>query len=213
MKCDCCCVPGCHKNQCSNMKKLDNKKGLLTEFDSDEFNQNQKPSPSPNLITLANTDLCIEDKCDHILLNTAINWVPDGTININNIGSLAIPFAVRARFTIWRGNPFNPSRGATPLCSFIDSAPLLAGTLAVGPSGGSSGGLDISLTGASFAAITTDFKCVDQHPDCGLVEYFLTVDTDILPNATDLPAGITGIKTTAVTFTAMEIKKNDDDCC
>ncbi|MGE7954759.1 hypothetical protein [Lysinibacillus xylanilyticus] len=194
----------CHKNQCS-----DNKKGLLTEFDFDEFNQNTNPSPSPGLTRLAKTDLCIEDKCDQVLLNAAINWQPTETVtaplkltetdNINFRGN------IRVRFTIWRGNPSNSSN-AIPICSFVDASPEVISfiqTIDIDPAtAGFQPGLSI---GTKFIPVTTDFKCVDENPICGKTEYFLTMN---ILDFVQTPFGAT-----AATLTAMKIKKNDDNCC
>ncbi|MGZ9817415.1 hypothetical protein ACXM0N_16080 [Peribacillus simplex] len=214
IECDCCCVPGCHKNQCSDNEKHDNKKGLLTEFDFDEFNQNQNPAPGPTLIRLANTGLCIEDKCDRVLLNAAINWEPIGTTTntpLTLIGPSSIFFngRIRVRFTIWRGNPSNANSNAVPICSFIDASPQVISaisTIDINPATPEfEAGLSIVTV---FTPVTTDFKCVDENPTCGEVEYFLTMNIQDFP-----PSGIFLTGATAVTLTAMEIKKNDDDCC
>jgi hypothetical protein len=215
---DCDCVPGCHKNQCSDNKKHDNKKGLLTEFDFNGFHFNQTPNledPNLTLIPVTNTDICIDDKCDRVLLNAAINWAPLGIITSPGVPLIPIevvtPFNTlfQVRFTLWRGDPFNTSeRGAKAICSYIDTAPFAILQLAV---------IDINpqtpevqaalaITG-TFGAVTTDFKCVDHNPKCGEVEYFLTMDV-VAP-----VGGISLNNATAATLTAMEIKKNDDDDC
>jgi hypothetical protein len=64
--------------------------------------------------------------------------------------------------------------------------------------------LGLSFT-IEFSPVTTDFKCVDENPECGKVEYFLTMV--VLQGFVSLTGA------TAVTFTAMEIEKHDDDCC
>lgn len=200
--------------KCENKKEKD-KNGLLTEFDFDEFNQNQNPTPSPfiSLIPLANTDICIDDKCDRVLLNAAINWEPTGTrttrVDIGRLSFSGFVGRTRVRFTIWRGNPSNSNSNAEPICSFIDSSPetiFLIETIDINPETPDfQPGLSI-VTG--FSPVTTDFKCVDENPKCGKVEYFLTMNIlDILPGEISLTGA------TAVTFTAMEIEKHDDDDC
>ncbi|MDM5306324.1 hypothetical protein [Peribacillus frigoritolerans] len=206
-------ITGCHKNQCS-----DNKKGLLTEFDFNGFHFNQTPNledPNLTLIPVTNTDICIDDKCDRVLLNAAINWAPLGTITSPGVPLIAIevvtPFNTlfQVRFTLWRGDPFNPSeRGAKAICSYIDTAPFAILQLAVVDINPAIPDVQpaLAITG-TFGAVTTDFKCVDHNPKCGEVEYFLTMDVvssvgEVLLN-----------NATAATLTAMEIKKNDDDCC
>ncbi|MGG0248032.1 hypothetical protein ABEY24_06530 [Peribacillus frigoritolerans] len=213
IECDCCCVPGCHKNQCRENKKHNDKKGLLTEFDFDEFNQNLNPTLSTILIPLANIDLCIDDKCDHILLNAAINWEPTGTrtgtLNLGAFDLINFSGRIRSRFTIWRGNPSNPNSNAVPICTFIDGSPqtLLSITtinLTPGTPPDFEPGFSIETI---FTPVTTDFKCVDENPTCGEVEYFLTM------NIMDpIFAGISLTGATAATLTAMAIKKNDE-CC
>ncbi|MEH7119990.1 hypothetical protein V7128_21575 [Neobacillus vireti] len=193
-------------------KKEKDKNGLLTEFDFDEFNQNQNPFPGPGLIPLANTDLCINDKCDRVLLNAAINWAPAGTatatLNLSGAISSGLflePF--QTRFTIWRGNPFNPNGQAVPICSFVDSSPFNTTIMTVDVDPTTPGfQLGLSFT-IGFSPVTTDFKCVDENPECGKVEYFLTM----VP--LDFIDGVSLTGATAVTFTAMEIEKHDDDCC
>ncbi|KON88024.1 hypothetical protein AF332_15150 [Sporosarcina globispora] len=209
-----------HDNKFSDNKKDDDKKGLLTEFDFDEFNQNQNPiidgsfRGGVSLIPLANTDLCIDDKCDHVLLNAAINWGPTGTFTVtvplaSPTGTFSFSGAIQARFTIWRGNPSTPNDKTVPLCSFIDSSPSNITGLAVVDADPATDGVQPGLAiTAGFAPVTTDFKCVDENPKCGEVEYFLTMNI-----LTFLPANIALTGATAVTLTAMEIKKNDDDCC
>ncbi|WP_335561655.1 hypothetical protein [Neobacillus vireti] len=211
----------CRKKDCDEKEK--DKNGLLTEFDFDEFNQNPVPSgliplsrqPIPEsggLIPLANTDICIDDKCDRVLLNAAINWTPTGTftetLDLTSVDSLSFLPTFRAGFTIWRGNPFNPNGQAIPICSFIDSSPsnTTITTVDVDPT---TEGFQLGLSFRNvFSPVTTDFKCVDEHPECGKVEYFLTmVQLDFFTSS----VSITGAS--AVTFTAMEIKKHDDDCC
>ena len=216
--------------KCRDKKKHDDRKheenkGLLKEFDVFESGDFPNLVLQPNSRIIGKVETCVDDKGNRVLLNAAVNWEPSGHRTFTGgIGAIvnallglltegvAVTTALTARFTIWRGNPVNCNGTglcrAEPICSFTDSTPIDIDVVIGGGALGAA--LDVNI---GFAPVTTDFKCVDEDPDCGENDYFLTME--ILPtDGVALPLFASDNFTPKVVFTAMEIEENKkDDCC
>ncbi|MED3883632.1 hypothetical protein [Priestia aryabhattai] len=184
-------------------------KGLLTEFDVDQFPLNPSITSNPNLSanSIAEVKVCVDDCSDRVALDATVEWAPEDitiTAELLVLLALVVLLAIPATFRIFRKG----AAGTTLISEKTDTSPLLAlnllGVIAVG---------DL----LEFGTITTSIHAVDTNPPIGENTYFLTIDLGPLPSS--LPVGFLGFINTNIditpsnvsswTFTASEIEAND----
>jgi hypothetical protein len=196
-------------------------KGLLTEFDVDQFPAVPVSSTViPNLNdTIAEVEVCIDDRSDRVALDATIEWQPDTLslvglvlailLSILGTTGVIIPLAVPATFRIWR-----KGHSGTVLISEKTDTSSIAAISILTPL--PTLGVDII-----FERITTSIHAVDTNPPKGENEYFLTID---LGPFTPVLTGLSAAAATALaplttididrtnvisyTFTASEIEAN-----
>ncbi|MEI2379812.1 hypothetical protein [Priestia megaterium] len=202
-------------------EKEEEEKGLLTEFDVDQFPAVPVSSPSiPNLNdAIAEVEVCVDDRSDRVALDATIEWQPD---NLSLLGlvleillailstlGVVIPLAVPATFRIWRKG----STGTVLISEKTDTSSIAAIAITT-----LTPALGVNII---FERITTSIHAVDTNPPIGENEYFLTIDlgpfTPVLTGLSATTAAVLAPLTTididrtnviSYTFTASEIEAN-----
>lgn len=224
-----------HKQHC----KFD---GYKEEHYEKEFELDVDQAPAvpvtttarPNLLasTVATTEVCVDDRCDQVVLDATMNWQPapfdlglevTDTLDLGALLALIItlvlgllspsgvfiPLAVPATFRIWRKS--NKSSRPVLISEKVDTSGIFGLQI-----------LGSGLLSIVFSQITTSIHAVDTDPDKGENEYFLTINLGPFPEGSILfdlsdptdPAtetiaasGITLIpdNVTSHTFTALEL--------
>ncbi|WP_237758378.1 MULTISPECIES: hypothetical protein [Priestia] len=226
------CKEDCKKHEEKDDCKMEHhkhyeeeEKGLLTEFDVDQFPAVPVSSTAiPNLNdAIAEVEVCVDDRSDRVALDATIEWQPDSVslvglalgilLQILRTLGISIPLAVPATFRIWRKG----STGTVLISEKTDSSSL-AGISILTPLSAAGAGLGVSIL---FSRITTSIHAVDTNPPLGENEYFLTIDlgpfnlvlTGLTPPADAALAPLSTIdidRTNVIsyTFTASEIEAN-----
>lgn len=223
------CKEDCKKHEEKEDCKMDHhkyyekeeEKGLLTEFDVDQFPAIPVSSTTiPNLSdAFAEVEVCVDDCSDRVALDATIEWQPDTLslvglilailIAIVSTLGVTIPLSIPATFKIWRKG----STGTVLISEKTDSSSISAiSVLTPLPT------LGVNVL---FERITTSIHAVDTNPPLGENEYFLTIELgpfsldlsglDAATTAVLAPLTTIDIDRTNVisyTFTASEIESN-----
>ncbi|SFG97545.1 hypothetical protein SAMN04487776_104146 [Priestia megaterium] len=204
-------------------EKEEEEKGLLTEFDVDQFPAVPvSSSVIPNLNdAIAEVEVCVDDRSDRVALDATIEWQPEAlsllgliltilTTILSTLG-VTIPLAIPATFRIWRKG----STGTVLISEKTDSSGISAISVLTPITTGTLG------LGILFERITTSIHAVDTNPPLGENEYFLTIGLGpfsldlggLAPDITAILAPLTTIdidrkNVISYTFTASEIEAN-----